>query len=312
MSLIGLIQTTVQGNSPKALLRRVLVGGAGEDVQRKHVVAALLSTALLAYFLSPLYTAMVTAFKTQTGFLTTLPISPPTTHFTVETWGMAWDALSGTLLNSLLMTVPAMFLSAVLGSFAAFGLTMVDWRGQVGLVVLFALSLFLPKQAIAVPLAQFWRQIPLDAMLSWALTDRYINVVELILTHTAFGTSVCTVLFRGYYLTIGQDIVEAARVDGASLYSIYWNIIRPLSYPMFMVVFIFQFTTIYNEFFFGLILTGGTEAAVGAPVTLGLQELNSGREALFNVEMAGALIVALPTLVVYLLFGEEFARGVRY
>jgi glucose/mannose transport system permease protein len=120
------------------------------------------------------------------------------------------------------------------------------------------------------------------------------------------------VLFRGSYLTIGQDIVEAARVDGASLYSIYWNIIRPLSYPMFMVVFIFQFTTIYNEFFFGLILTGGTEAAVGAPVTLGLQELNSGREALFNVEMAGALIVALPTLVVYLLFGEEFARGVRY
>lgn len=312
MQLISILQSAVQGSRMRTWAERVFAGRTGEGVERKHVVAGVLSVLLLIYFVSPLYTALVTAFKTQTGFLTTSPITPPGEHFTVDTWLAAWETLAGTMLNSLVMTVPAMFLSAVLGSFAAFGLTMVDWRGQVAVVVLFTLSLFLPKQAIAVPLAQFWRTIPLEAFLGWLLTDRYITLVELIITHTAFGTSICTVLFRGYYLTIGQDIIEAARVDGANLLSIYRHIVLPLSYPMFMVVFIFQFTQIYNEFLYALILVGGSDPSTGAPITLALAELNSGFSQNWNNQMAGAFITAIPTIIVYILFGEQFAEGVKY
>lgn len=286
-----------------------------EDIQRKHIIAYFLGTTMLIGFLSPLYSGLMTSFKTQTGFLETLPLAPPGEYFTLETWAIAWDVLAGPMVNSLIMTVPATVFSAVLGSLAAYGMTMINWRGQVGLFVVFLLAIFLPKQSIVVPLAQFWRMVGLEAILTATglpITGRHVTLTELIITHTAFGIGISTVLFRGYYITLNQDIIEAARVDGASIYAIYRNIVLPLSYPMFMVVFIYQFTQIYNEFFYALILVGGSQAEIGAPVTLALQELNSGREALVNVEMAGAFIVALPTIIVYIVFGEEFAKGVKY
>ncbi|MFB6218194.1 MAG: carbohydrate ABC transporter permease [Halobacteriaceae archaeon] len=315
MQLIAAILSAVGDARDGSMRRRaeaVFFGATGEDLQRKHVAAFLLAVAFMVYFLSPLYTALTTAFKTKTGVLTTLPLSLPGKHFTVETWLAAWDVIAPSLINSLLMTIPAMFFSAVLGSFAAYGLTMVDWRGQVAMVVLFTMALFLPRQAILVPLSQFWRFIDLEAMLGGVLASRYITLIELIITHTCYGISICTVLFRGYYLTIGQDIIEAARVDGANIFSIYRNIILPLSYPMFMVVFIFQFTQIYNEFFYALILVGGTDASLGAPAPLALQALNSARQVSFNTQMAGAFIVAVPTILIYILFGEQFAKGVNY
>ena len=106
--------------------------------------------------------------------------------------------------------------------------------------------------------------------------------------------------------------MEAARIDGAGIYAIYRHIILPLSYPMFMVVFIFQFTQIYNEFLYALILVGGSDPSAGAPVTLALAELNSGFSQNWNNQMAGAFITAIPTLIVYIAFGEQFAKGVKY
>lgn len=312
MQLIALLQSAIEEGSVQRRIERLLFGASGENVQRKHVAAFLLAASFLVYFLSPLYTALTTAFKTKTGVLTTLPTSLPGPHFTIETWLSAWEVIAPSLVNSLVMTIPAMFFSAVLGSLAAYGLTMVNWRGQVMMVVLFTMALFLPRQAILVPLSQFWRFIALQTLLDGLLADRFITLIELIVTHTIFGISICTVLFRGYYLTIGQDIIEAARVDGASIYSIYRNIILPLSFPMFMVVFIFQFTQIYNEFFYALILVGGTDASLGAPAPLALQALNSARQVSFNTQMAGAFIVAVPTIIIYILFGEQFAKGVNY
>lgn len=291
-----------------------------EGMSRKQALATTLAVVLAASYLSPLWGGLMTAFKTQSAFFNTLPLAPPGPgQFTGSAWLDAWQVLEPALWNSLLFTVPAMLFSALLGSFAAYGLTMVDWRGQVAIMVLFIAAIFLPKQAILLPLSRFWNTVDVAALLESLgyfqlpiAEEKHATLIELTVTHTCFGIGICTLLFRGYYLTIDADIIEAARIDGASIYSVYRNIILPLSYPMFMVVFIFQFTQIYNEFLYGLILVGGSSAETGAPITLALAELNSGFSQNWNQQMAGAFVTAIPTLILYFLFGEQFAKGVEY
>jgi len=288
------------------------------ETRYKLSVYALAILGLLAYLL-PLHGGLMTSIKTISEFAQSLPMAPPSpSGFTLDPWFAAMDILGPSMINSFAFTIPAMVFSAVLGSLAAYGMTMVDWRGQVGLMALFVAATFLPKQAIVVPLSRFWSIVDIHAILAnlgplnvWNLPyvqDYHATILELIITHSAYGISICTLLFRGYYLTIDQELMEAARLDGASITQIYREIIVPLSYPMFAVVLIFQFTTIWNEFFYGLILSAGGEAA---PVTVALNDLNSGYAQLYNRQTAGAFIVALPTLIVYLMFGDKFAEGVR-
>lgn len=302
--LIGSIQSTTSELRSQ--------GGFTLIVQTLAVLGALV-------FLLPLHAGLMTSIKTISEFAQSLPMAPPGPGgFTLSPWAAALDILGPSMINSFAFTIPAMVFSAVLGSLAAYGLTMVDWRGQVGVMAIFVAATFLPKQAIVVPLSRFWSIVDIHAILAnlgpiniWALPyiqDYHATIIELIITHSAYGISICALLFRGYYLTIDQELMEAARLDGASIFQIYREIVVPLSYPMFAVVLIFQFTTIWNEFFYGLIISAGGQAA---PVTVALNDLNSGYAQLYNRQTAGAFIVALPTLIVYLLFGDKFAEGVK-
>ena len=286
---------------------------------RKQLVATVVALVLAASYLSPLWGGLTTAFKTQSAFFNTLPLAPPGPgQFTLGAWAQAWTTLEPALWNSLMFTVPAMLFSALLGSLAAYGLTMVDWRGQVAVMVLFIAAIFLPKQGVLLPLSRFWNAVDLAALLEsvgyFALPfaeAKHATLLELTVTHTCFGISICTLLFRGYYLTIDQDILEAARIDGASILGVYRNIVLPLSYPMFMVVFIFQFTQIYNEFLFAFTLIVNADAAA-APVTLVIPSIGASTSGInYGVRMSAALLAALPTIIIYIAFAEQFARGLR-
>lgn len=273
---------------------------------------------LAVFYLTPLWSGFMTSIKTPEAFARTVPFAPPLPgSATIEPWFVAFEVLRGPLLNSLVFTIPAAAFSAVLGSMAAYGLTNVNWRGQVGLMALFIAAIFVPGQALLVPLNRFWNIVDMVTVLSyfgfwqipmmWQNSEMITNIFKLIITHTAFGIGICTLLFRSYYLKFTGELMEAARLDGASLFSIYRNIILPLSKPMFAVVLIFQFTQIWNEFLYGLVIVG---AGPGAPVTVALDELAGGILPTFDRQMAGAFIAALPTLIVYILFGEQFAEGV--
>lgn len=290
------------------------------NVDRFRIGAYSLALLFLFVYLLPLHGGVMTSIKTVDAFARTLPMAPPSMDaLTFDPWVAAAETLGPSMINSFMFTIPAMVLSTVLGSFAAFGLTMVNWRGQVALMAFFVAATFLPKQAIVVPLSRFWTIVDVHAILAnlgplnvWELSfmkDHYSVIIELIITHTAYGISICTLLFRGFYLTIDDDLIEAAQLDGAGLFAIYRNIILPLSYPMFAVVAIFQFTQIWNEFFYGLVISSGAQAA---PVTVALNDLNSGYAQFYNRQTAGAFIVAIPTLIVYFLFGDKFAEGVKY
>lgn len=277
------------------------------DRRRLWLYAVLLFFA--AFYLAPLESGLMTAFKTQDAFFRTTPFVPPGLEgFTVDAWAQAWAQLDDALLNSALFVVPATILSAVLGSFAAYGLTHVDWRGQLVVLVAFVAGVFIPYQSVLVPLTRFWALVDLPTLLAglpW-LAQR-AGLIELTVTHTAYGIPICTVLFRGYYQTLNTEMLEAARLDGATIARIYWKIILPLSKPMFAVTLIYQFTNIWNDLLFALVLVTNPQNKV---VTLALNELQGSMVTQYNLQMAGAFIAAAPTLLVYVLFGDQFAEGV--
>jgi len=292
--------------------------GALSGVDGYRVLLYLGLLGVLGFFLVPIESGLVTSVKTPSGVSGSLPFAPPTSEtFTLEKWRIAFDALGRGLVNSALYAIPATVISALLGSLAAYGITQSDWkpRYKAPILALFVSAIFIPYQAVLVPLSQFWSTVPLEEWLGflWALgiNDDYTGTVELIITHVAYGLPICTVLFRSYYKNMNEEMIEAARLDGASLRRIYRRIVLPLSGPMFAVVLIYQFTQIWNDLLFTLVLVPDGVPARAAPVVLilaGLGESLEGQD--FALRMAGAFIAALPTLAVYIAFGEEFAEGV--
>jgi glucose/mannose transport system permease protein len=267
----------------------------------------LVVVGFVGFYLAPLQSGLMTAFKTQAGFIETSPFAPPSLEtVTLDPWLAAWDALDFAVGNSLLFVVPAALLSATLGSLAAYGLTLIDWRGQVVILVGLLAGVFIPYQSVLVPLTEFWSLVGLRTLLPPPLAAK-AELIELTVTHTAYGIPICTVLFRGYYRTLNVEMIEAARLDGASTWRVYRRIVLPVSTPMFAVTLIYQFTNIWNDLLFALVLLNNPSNQV---VTLALNELQGSMVQQYNLQMAGAFIAALPTLIVYILFGDYFAEGV--
>ncbi|ELZ93106.1 MULTISPECIES: carbohydrate ABC transporter permease [Haloferax] len=282
--------------------------------------AGLYVVLLLAagFYLVPIESGLVTSIKTGTAIVQTAPFAPPgPSGFTLAKWQAAVEALLRGMGNSMLYAVPATIISAFVGSITAYGLTIPDWKQSYKALVLALIiaGIFIPYQAVLVPLTQFWSQwAQLTDLLSfvWALgiPDDYVGIVELVVTHVAYGIPICTLLFRTYYKTMSEEMIESARLDGATLRRVYRRIVFPLSGPMFAVVLIYQFTQIWNDLLFTLVLVS-TESSPAAPVVLILAGLGTSMEGQdFALRMAGAFFAALPTLAVYIFFGDEFAEGV--
>jgi glucose/mannose transport system permease protein len=292
------------------------VAGREVEVRASRVALYGALAAMVAFYLAPLESGLMTAFKTNQAFFSSTPFVPPGPgEFTASPWFEAWARLQGPLtnlngamVNSLLMAVPATVLSALLGSVAAYGLTNIDWRGQTAVLLLFVAGMFVPYQSVLVPLTRFWSIVGLRSLLSAVpfLADR-AGLVALSVTHTAYGIPICTVLFRAYYATLDESMLEAARLDGASVAGVYTKIVLPLSAPIFAVTLIYQFTQIWNDLLFALVLVSQPSNEV---MTIALNKLQGSMVSQFNLQMAGAFVAALPTLVVYVLFGEQFAEGV--
>ena len=282
----------------------------------------LLIMGFFAFFISPIWTGLVTSLKTSQAVTSTTPFAPVlpgSPGFSVDAWTRAFDHLSRGFVNSMVMAIPATMVDVLLGSMAAYGLTLVDWseRWKLPVLVAFLVGIFIPLQAVLVPLADFWTNIlPLETTLGFLwkvpfLQVEHARLLELTITHIAYGIPICFLLFRSYYNTISEDLVEAAKIDGASVTGVYLRIILPLSKPMIGVVLIYQFTQIWNEFLFSLTLIGSSSSPV-ATITLILSGIGADMGGVnFPLRMAAAFLAAMPTIVVYLLFAEQFAEGLR-
>jgi len=271
---------------------------------------------MVVFYLVPIETGLATALTEPEAYTGDAPFLPPSPgELSPGPFQSAVDQLGQGLVNSVLLVVPATILSGLFGSMAAYGLTTMDWRGQVGVYVLFVAGIFIPYQAVLVPLTQFWYNVvPLQgwveavAPMVPVIQGYHWKLVALIVTHTAYGIPICTLLFRAHYKKLSDEMIEAARLDGASVTRIYRRIILPLSVPMFAVVFIYQFTQIWNDLLFALTIVQFGDASVVTQELVGLGVSQSGTN--FPLRMAGALVAAFPTLLVYIFFGEKFAKGV--
>ena len=156
-------------------------------------------------------------------------------------------------------------------------------------------GMFIPYQSILIPLVQFLETINL-----------YGGIPGLILVHVVYGIPICTLIFRNYFATVPRELLEAARIDGASVIGIYRHVMLPISIPGFVVVMIWQFTSIWNEFLFAVTIA---QTPTQQPITVALQNLAGSLAPEQNIQMAGALMAALPTLLIYILLGRYFVRG---
>ena len=273
----------------------------------KHLPRAMVYGVLLIaafFFLAPLYVMLATSLKDaeqiRSGNLLSLPQS-----LNFEAWRMAWSTactgvdcrgLQPYFYNSVVMAVPAVLISTAWGAINGYVLSMWKFKGSEILFGFMLFGVFMPFQVVLLPMSQVLGFLGVSS-----------SVVGLILVHCIAGLAGTTLFFRNYYTAIPTELVNAARMDGAGFWRIFWRIVVPMSTPILMVTLIWQFTNIWNDFLFGVAFSG----AESKPVTVGLNNMANTSSSVknYNVDMAAAVIAGLPTMLVYVLAGQYFVKG---
>jgi glucose/mannose transport system permease protein len=269
---------------------------------RLFVYGLLLVAAL--FFLAPLYVMVATSLKDaeqiRSGNLLSLPNS-----LNFESWRLAWSTactgvdcrgLQPYFWNSVIMAVPAVLISTAWGAINGYVLSMWKFRGSEVLFGFLLFGVFMPFQVVLLPMSQ---------VLGWLGISS--SIAGLVLVHCLAGMAGTTLFFRNYYTAVPRELVNAARIDGAGFWRIFWRIVVPMSTPIMMVTLIWQFTNIWNDFLFGVAFSG----ADSKPVTVGLNNMANTTSSVkaYNVDMAAAIIAGLPTMLVYVLAGQYFVKG---
>ena len=270
---------------------------------RRVIIYAVLTVLALA-FLVPLGIVVLNSLRSTQEIAATSMIGWPR-HLTFANYGQAWNqfcmaehcwGIQPYMLNSFALVIPATIFSTLLGALAGYSIALWRFRGDQVIFALVTLGVFLPEQMKLIPWVVVLRDLSL------------MNTISgLILIHTIQGMSFTTLFCRNYYVGIPQDLLKAARIDGAGFFRIFWRIILPLSPPILIVTVIFQFTGIWNEFLYGVTFTSGGQQ----PVTAALIALTAAitAEPLYGEQSAAVLIAALPPLLVYLFGGRYFMSG---
>ncbi|MCR9085472.1 MAG: carbohydrate ABC transporter permease [Rhodobacteraceae bacterium] len=267
----------------------------------------VLYTVLLVFalfYLLPLFIMLVNSVKPLGEITGGSMIALPQT-WTFEPWAKAWSeaqvgveatGLRPYFWNSIRMVVPAVLISTILGALNGYVLTKWTFRGATVLFGLMLFSCFIPFQIVLIPMARVLGEIGLAG-----------TTTGLVLVHVVYGIGFSTLYFRNYYAAFPTELVRAAQIDGAGFFQIFWRIMLPSSGPIIVVCVIWQFTNIWNDFLFGASFASGS----AAPMTVALNNLVQSSTGVkeYNVHFAGAIMAALPTLLVYIVAGRYFVRG---
>jgi len=256
------------------------------------------------FFLAPLFVMVTTSLKSMAeirgGALIGLPH-----EVTFQPWIDAWSkacvgvnctGLSPFFANTFYLVVPATLIPTLIGALNGYALTQVRFRGQNLVYAIILFGCFTPYQAIMIPLANLLGKLGLAG-----------SIPGLIFAHVVYGLPFTTMFFRNYFVSVPRDLTNAARIDGSGFFQTFWHVMLPMSLPIMVVVVIWQFTSIWNDFLFGVAFTTGDQV----PIMVALNNIvsSSTGERPYNVDMASAILAALPTLAVYLFAGKYFIRG---
>ena len=276
-------------------------------VRTGRLTRALIYAVLLVfavYYPLPLFVMMVNSFKEldeiRGGNMLALP-----ELVTVAPWLKAWNqaqigvqptGLAPYFLNSIKMVVPAVVISTLLGALNGYVLTKWRFRGDTLVFALMLFACFIPFQIVLIPMARVLGFLGI-AGTTWGL----------VLVHVVYGLGFTTLFFRNYYAAFPTELVKAAQIDGANFLRIFYRILLPSSGPIIVVTVIWQFTNVWNDFLFGASFSDFDSQ----PMTVALNNLVSSSTGVkeYNVHFAGAILAAIPTLLVYIVAGRYFVRG---
>ena len=251
----------------------------------------------------PIYVMVVNSLKgVKNVYLTNAFQLPKSLDFSA--WSVAWSgtdyfpqSLSDSMTRTLFFVIQSSILSAILGSINGYIFAKWKFKGSNLVFTLFLFGMFIPYQAVMIPLVRLATNMGVNK-----------SIYVLVFAHVIYGIPICTLIFRNYYEGIPNELIEAGRVDKASMVRIYRSIILPLSVPAFVVVLIWQFTSAWNDFLFAIFLTGGSPKLAVATTALNFIT-GSSNQVYYGVNMTASLIVSLPTLIVYIFLGRYFLRG---
>ena len=275
---------------------------------RRYVLARIGIYGVLGVFslvyLLPLIVVIMNSFRDLPEIAANGLINFPQS-FTFKSWHDAWftycingtcEGMRGNFVNSLWMTIPATIISTLLGALNGYILSKWRFRGSEVLFTCMLFGVFMPGQIALMPWALILGNIGLNNS-TWGL----------VLVHVVQGISFTTLFCRNFYVNIPDDLIKAARIDGAGFWRIFWKIVLPISPPILIVTVIWQFTGIWNEFLYGVVFISGR----AQPITAALVALSSNGTNVRNYDVmsAGVLIGALPPLLVYFFGGKYFVRG---
>ncbi|MCV6596778.1 MAG: carbohydrate ABC transporter permease [Mangrovicoccus sp.] len=276
-------------------------------VKTGRVTRFVLYTVLIVFalfYLLPLFIMVINSLK-PLGEITGGNMMALPQVWTWEPWAKAWSSaqvgveptgLKPYFWNSIKMVVPAVVISTMAGALNGYVLTKWRFRGDTIIFGLMLFSCFIPFQIVLIPMARILGLLGLSG-----------STTGLVLVHVVYGIGFSTLYFRNYYAAFPSELVRAAQIDGAGFFQIFWRILLPSSGPIIVVCVIWQFTNIWNDFLFGASFASGD----GAPMTVALNNLVQSSTGVkeYNVHFAGAIMAALPTLVVYIVAGRYFVRG---
>ena len=279
-----------------------VAGTEGTSWLRILLWAILILFAL--FYLAPLYVMIATSLKSveeiRTGNLLAFPQDP-----SFAAWAKAWSSacvgvectgIGRFFFNSVKMVIPAVLISTLIGALNGYVLTKWTFKGANIVFALILFGCFIPFQIVLIPMARTLGVLGLAS-----------STPGLILVHVVYGLCFTTLYFRNFYAAFPTDLVKAAKIDGAGFFTIFWRIMLPNSLPILVVTIIWQFTNIWNDFLFGASFAAGG----AAPITVALNNIVNTSTGVkeYNVDMASAMMTALPTLLVYVLAGQYFVRG---
>lgn len=256
----------------------------------------------VVFYLLPVYVLFTTSFKTfaevNLKSMWKLPLKISFDSFKIAWRGNPSKGLRGlsqNFMNSIYLVVPATIISSFLGSMNGYVFAKWKFKYSDALFSMIIFGMFIPYQSVLIPMVQVLQKLGL-----------YGTIPGLVFVHCVYGIPITTLIFRNYYTSVPTEVLEAAKIDGAGFLRIYTRVMLPVSMPGFAVVMIWQFTSIWNDFLFGLIVAQKPNIQ---PITVALNNLAGSYFVEWNIQMAGALLTAIPPLIIYVFLGRYFMRG---
>ncbi len=296
------VHTAAQEAASRAKAREKALRRGRRTHVRLHVFLIVVSILWLIPVLWALYTALRPYSDTAEHGYVSIAHS-----LSFENFKNAWTQadLPHYYINSAIVTIPAIIVVLILASFVAFGISRYSWKLNLALLMLFTAGNLLPQQVIITPLYRLFLEIPLPSFMSESesLYDSFWGIIGI---HVAFQLGFCVFVMSNYMKTIPMELTEAAMVDGASVWRQYWGIIMPLCKPPLAALATLEFTWIYNDFFWALVLMNSGDKR---PITSALAGLQGQFFTNNNLIAAASLVAALPTLIVYFVLQRQFIGG---